>query len=168
MSSEHKIDPFLKFTKYSEKIEDFTYKNYFNNATKDLIIKICQELSYLKNVIDTSNPFECVNFNCEKKIYFKVGDHMMNFVRYHDTIIKDNDITQDNQIYQICNLPNDKYLTEQDYTNNSYENLLKSQVILGYFYYCKVNVKLKNINELNNFTKNIVKIVIETLDRMSK
>ena len=168
MSSEHKIDPFLKFTKYSEKIEDFTYKNYFNDETKNLIIRICQEFSYLKDIIDLENPFECVNFNCEKKIYFKVGDHMMNFVRYHDTIIKDNDITQDNQIYQICNLPKDKYLINQDYTDDSYLNLLKSQVILGYFYNCKVNIKLTNIEELNEFTKNIVKIVLETLDKMSK
>ena len=168
MSLHHKIDPFLKFVKYNEKIDKLVTKRYFNETTYELIKKITFDLHHLITSINTKNPWECHDFNCENKIYFKSGDHTMTFIRYEDTLINSNDIIQELQIGKIFKLPKDTYLFDQDYSKKEFEKLLKSQIILGYFYHCNVNIKLTKIEELNEFTKNIVKIVIETLDKMSK
>jgi len=162
-----------KLTKYDDKIDDFISQKFLDKSTKELIQTMCSELLYIKNVISKTNPYECKDFSCENKIYLRTGDHTIEFVRFRDTFLNSNDIIQENQMFKILTNVGKSYLSNQNFTDPSFKKLLKSQIILGFFYYYQeyhdsACIKVTKLRELNIFTKSIVKIVKSYLSRMDK
>jgi hypothetical protein len=111
---------------------------------------------------DPTNPFIGSTIFSDKMIVFRVGDTAYNFRYYNSTIIKYDDSEHEilmDEIEAKCNSGE----INIDLTDDIYNNLINSQIIVGYLYKCEKCIEMLNLpkyENLNKFTQNIVDLII--------
>lgn len=161
-----------KLKKYQNKIKSFEDKMMFDNETKNKIITLVNDMSYLLEIIDVKtkkNPYIGLDMYGYSNIVFRAGDKLYRFKYYSSSLILNDNSEQEilmDRIDDMCK----KECSNVDLTKKEYENLIKNQIILAFFYRfpeCVESLNLENLDTLNKFTRSIITITNNTLNNKS-
>jgi hypothetical protein len=147
-----------KTEKYIHKIEE----NIFDPSTKTYIIKRSKELAYILDFLNNKNPTQLANVDGPFTIFLEAKNEIYNLSSYLNTFIRSNNTTQELLLDDIISMyKNNTPANGFDFTAPKYADLIDIQIIVGLFYIDDIvrkKLKLKNIDFINKFTRNIVKI----------
>lgn len=156
------INEKYKLNKYKMKMDNI--KIITNSELITKINNIIDNNKYIIKLITTGTLKYFLDNNCESCINLQIGDTIYKYVKIFNSIVEKDNII-DNYLFSniIDSLKNNNF-NQEDLLADKYDNLLKTQIIFGFMYLNKNNIKqfkLKKIQLLNKFTKTILMMVLD-------
>lgn len=153
-----------KSKKYLQKIIAQAEMSLFDDASVTKLNELIEDHDYYGSIINSNNPRQIKTPYNEDIIVFQSGETTYKLRKYANSLIKHDDINHELMFDDLTNVYDGHDGKQINLTRDNLNDLLNCQIMLGYFYTdteCVKRLSLVPIDDLNIFTRTIVKMVLK-------